>query len=64
LFWCSFPQPQFTNILPTDAAPLLENPLQLIQIFGFQEIFLGSLLKYRKALGARSQELLKNQLLA
>jgi len=64
LLWRAFLQPQLADILPTDATPLLKDYLQIIQIFRFQKILLGSLLKYRKALGARSEELLKNQLLA
>jgi hypothetical protein len=59
-----FFKPQLANVLPTDAPPFFKRHLQLLQIFRFQEILLGSLLKYRKALGARSEELLKNQLLA
>ena len=38
-----FLKPQLAHILPSDAPPFLEHPFQLIQIFRFQKIFLGSL---------------------
>jgi hypothetical protein len=64
VFRSPFFKPEFADVFPTYSAPLFRRCLQVIQIFRFQKIFLGSLLKYRKALGARSEELLKNQLLA
>jgi len=64
LFRRALLEPEFADILPTDATPFLKDYLQIIQIFRFQKILLGGLLKYRKALGGRSEELLKSQLLA
>jgi hypothetical protein len=64
LFRASLFQPELAYVFPPYSSPSSENCFQVIQIFRFQKIFLGSLLKYRKALRARSDELLKNPLLA